>query len=141
MSKSMVVLDSMEFERTEQECCVLKGWLYAEQDAGMQAEARLGEKPLTCYMRRVRRADVVKARSDLSFAGEDVGFEIKIPELVQYFGEKDSLKVNIYHELESMNELESMAVLEMSMEEVEEKYAQSTMQYHLEKVSVIEENL
>lgn len=128
MNESMIVLDSVDFDWTERDCCILRGWLYSGQDVDFESQVRLEYEEVFCTMTRIQRPDVIDTRKDLVFNRSDVGYEIRIPNLSKYFDEEGTLRVRLY------NNQESLSVCQMKMSELKLKYKQSSLRYYMEKV-------
>lgn len=135
MENPIVILDTCDYEVSEHGTCVLRGWLYFEDESDLQVQVRADHMAVECSMTRKERPDVLAARPDL-FSGEALpGYEIRIPNLEQIFSLAESLRVRIWCEHESF------PLLQISMEEIKQKYCQSTIRYHMEVMERRKENV
>lgn len=126
MENPIVILDTCDYELCENGTCVLRGWMYFEDESDVSVQVRADHIALECRMLRKARPDVLAARPDLFFEDENPGYEIRIPNLEQIFSLAKSLRVRI------CCENESFPLLQMPMEEVKKAYYQATIRYHME---------
>lgn len=128
MNDYMVVLDSCCFTKNEQGTCLLRGWMYVGYEDDPIVQARLQKEEAACELRRMARPDVRAARPDIPFINDQVGFEIRIPQMEQLFQKKGTLRVRI------VSQGKSYPVLEKSVDELQEMYQDSTLLINLDHV-------
>ena len=126
MDDRIVVLDTCDYELNKNGTCVLRGWMYVDYEDEPSVQVRADHIPLECSMTRHVRRDVTAARTDLHFEDDNVGFEIRIPNLEQVFSLADSLRVRI------CCGRETIPVIQKEMKEVREEYYRSTIRYNIE---------
>lgn len=127
MDDHVVVLDTCQYERKDNGTCVLSGWMCVnEEREEPYAQVRVQHTPVECTMVRTPRPDVLSAREDLHFKDENVGFEIRIPNMEQLFYVADCLRVRI------CCAGEAFPVLQKDMEQVRKEYYEDTIRYYVE---------
>lgn len=127
MDNHVVILDTCQYVRKDNGTCILSGWMFVDEEREEPyVQARAQHTPVECFMTRTKRPDVLEARKDLPFTKEEVGFEIRIPNMEQIFYVADCLRVRI-----CCGE-ESFPVLQKDMEQVRKEYFEDTIKYHVE---------
>ncbi|MDO4306543.1 MAG: glycosyltransferase family 2 protein [Eubacteriales bacterium] len=129
MNESIVIMDTCGYFRKDNGTCVITGWLYfADEEEEPYVQVRADHLPMECTMIRVRRPDVLEARTDLDFKTEKVGYEIHIPNMETIFQISECLRVRI------CCGDESYPILQKSLKEVQKEYYKDTIKYFIERL-------
>ena len=127
MDDHVAVLDSCQYTRKDNGTCILTGWMCVNEEAEEPyVQVRAEHTPVECTMIRTPRPDVPAARGDLHFTTENMGFEIRIPNMEQIFYVADSLRVRI------CCAGETFPILQKEMEQVRREYFDDTIRYYVE---------
>lgn len=127
MENHVVILDTCQYMMKDNGTCVLSGWMCVDEDREEPyAQARAQNTPIECFMTRMPRPDVIEARKDLHFTNENVGFEIRIPNMEQIFYVADCLRVRI------CCGGKSFPIMQKEMSQVRKEYFEDTIKYNVE---------
>lgn len=129
MSDSIVIVDTCSYSRKDNGTCIITGWVYfPEEEEEPYVQVRADHLPMECTMDRVRRPDVLDARTDLDFKTENVGYEIHIPNIETLFQISQSLRVRI------CCGDKNYPILQKSLKEIRKEYYKDTIKYFIERI-------
>lgn len=127
MDDHRVILDTCDYELSNNGTCILTGWMYMGSEEP-EIQVRAGHTPLKFDVVRKKRPDVLAALPQLDFPDDNVGFQIRIENMEAVFSLGETLRVRV------CCGKETYPILQKSAQEMREECFKNTIHYYMECV-------